>query len=71
MDNMVKIAMDYYNKLTKHFSEKYNLDKEDFSKYLANTHGYNSFDDMTDDEKYMALTLWRDHIKTSTSNIDE
>ena len=43
----------------------------DFAKELANIHGYESFDDMTDDEKYMALTLWRDHIKTSTSNIDE
>lgn len=44
---------------------------KDFAKELANIHGYESFDDMTDDEKYMALTLWRDHIKTSTSNIDE
>ena len=43
----------------------------DFAKELANIHGYESFDDMTDDDKYMALTLWRDHIKTSTSNIDE
>lgn len=43
----------------------------DFAKELANIHGYESFDDMTDDEKYMALTLWRDHIKTSASNIDE
>lgn len=44
---------------------------KDFAKELANIHGYESFDDMTDDDKYMALTLWRDHIKTSTSNIDE
>jgi hypothetical protein len=43
----------------------------DFAKELANIHGYESFDDMTDDEKYMALTRWRDHIKTSTSSIDE
>ena len=43
----------------------------DFAKELANIHGYESFDDMTDDDKYMALTLWRDHIKISTSNIDE
>ena len=44
---------------------------KDFAKELANIHGYESFDDMTDDDKYTALTLWRDHIKTSTSNIDE
>ena len=44
---------------------------KDVAKELANIHGYESFDDMTDDDKYMALTLWRDHIKTSTSNIDE
>jgi hypothetical protein len=60
---MVKIAMDYYNKLTKHFSEKYNLDKEDFSKYLANTHGYNSFDEMSDDEKHAAFTDYMAHLK--------
>lgn len=50
---------------------KVGVNINDFAKELANIHGYESFDDMTDDEKYMALTLWRDHIKTSTRNLDE
>ena len=56
MRDTIKIAMDYYDKLTKHFSEKYDMNKEDFSKHLANTQGYNSFDEMSDDEKHTAFT---------------
>ena len=65
MDNMVKIMMDYYDKMRKIFSEKYNMDREDFSKHLANISGYESFDDMSDDEKYAAFTIWEDHIKNT------
>lgn len=36
---------------------------DDFGVELANIYGYKSFDDMSDDDKYMALTLWKDHIK--------
>lgn len=67
-------TMDDFNEMNNTFKkEKDSLDKDlklgkkleninDFAKELANIHGYESFDDMTDDEKYMALTLWRDHI---------
>lgn len=65
MDNIVKVMMDYYDKMSKHFSEKYSMGTEDFSKYLPNTHGYDSFDEMSDDEKYMAVTLYMDHVKNN------
>lgn len=63
MDNMVKIAMDYYDKLTKHFSEKYSIGTEDFSKHLANTQGYNSFDEMSDNEKHTVFTNYMAQFK--------
>ena len=63
MKDIVKIAMDYYDKLTKHFSEKYDMNKEDFSKHLANMQGYNSFDEMSDDEKHAAFKNYMAHLK--------
>lgn len=41
------------------------MDREDFSKHLANIAGYESFDDMSDDEKYTAFTIWENHIKNT------
>ena len=59
MDNIVKVMMDYYDKMSKHFSEKYNMDREVFSKHLANIHGYDSFDEMSDYEKiYGCYTIY-------------
>lgn len=63
MRDTIKIAMDYYDKLTKHFSEKYDMNKEDFSKHLANTQGYNSFDEMSDDEKHVAFKKYMAQLK--------
>lgn len=63
MDNLVKIMMDYYDKMRKIFSEKYNMDREDFSKHLANMQGYNSFDEMSDDEKHAAFKNYMAHLK--------
>lgn len=65
MNEVVKATMDYYDKMRKIFSEKYNMDREDFSKHLANIAGYESFDNMSDDEKYAAFTIWEDHIKNT------
>lgn len=65
MDNIVKVMMDYYDKMTNYFSEKYSIDTEDFYKHLAHTHEYDSFDEMSDDEKYMAVTLYMDHVKNN------
>ena len=42
---------------------------DEFTKELANSYGYESFDDMSDDEKYAALTIWRDHIKANLEDI--
>ena len=59
MDNIVKVMMDYYDKMSKYFSEKYNIDTEDFYKHLAHIHGYDSFDEMSDDEKiYGCYTIY-------------
>ena len=65
MNSIVEIMMDYYDKMSKYFSEKYSMDTEDFYKQLAHTHGYDSFDEMSDDEKYMAVTLYMDHVKNN------
>ena len=65
MDNIVKVMMDYYDKMSKYFSEKCSIDTEDFYKHLTHIHGYDSFDEMSDDEKYMAVTLYMDHVKNN------
>lgn len=63
MDNIVKVMMDYYDKMSKHFSEKYSIGTEDFYKHLANIHGYDSFDEMSDDEKHTAFTNYMAQFK--------
>ena len=68
MNDVVKATMDYYDKMRKIFSEMYNMNREDFSKHLANISGHESFDDMSDDEKYAAFTIWKDHIR---ANLEE
>lgn len=45
-------------------NEKEGMSMDEFAKTLANIWGHESFDDMTDDEKYVALTIWRDHIRS-------
>ena len=42
---------------------------DEFAAKLANSYGYESFDDMTDDEKYAALTIWGDHIRANLEGI--
>lgn len=39
------------------------MNKEDFSKHLANIQGYNSFDEMSDDEKHAAFKNYMAHLK--------
>ena len=66
-------VMKYFIEKKRKFMEKNNItdDKkegmgmDEFTKELANSYGYESFDDMSDDEKYAALTIWRDHIKNT------
>lgn len=70
-------VMKYFIEKRRKFMEKNNItdDKKEgmgmseFTKELANSYGYESFDDMSDDEKYAALTIWRDHIKTNLEDI--
>jgi hypothetical protein len=64
--------MKYFIEKRRRFMEKNNVtdDKKEgmsmneFIKELANSYGYESFNDMSDDEKYAALTIWRDHMKS-------
>jgi hypothetical protein len=64
--------MKYFIEKRRRFMEKNNItdDKKEgmsmneFIKELANSYGYESFNDMSDDEKYAALTIWRDHMKS-------
>jgi len=44
--------------------KKEGMSMNEFIKELANSYGYESFNDMSDDEKYAALTIWRDHMKS-------
>ena len=70
-------VMKYFIEKRRRFMEKNNItdDKkegmgmDEFTKELANSYGYESFDDMSDDEKYAALTIWRDHIKANLEDI--
>lgn len=65
-------VMKYFIEKRRRFMEKNNItdDKKEgmsmneFIKELANSYGYESFNDMSDDEKYAALTIWRDHMKS-------
>lgn len=67
------VVMKYFIEKGRRFMEKNNItdDKKEgmgmneFTKELANSYDYESFDDMSDDEKYAALTIWRDHIKNT------
>lgn len=70
-------VMKYFIEKRRKFMEKNNIvddTKEgmgmsEFTKELANSYGYESFDDMSDDEKYAALTILRDHIKANLEDI--
>ena len=42
---------------------KEGMSVDEFGAEIANIYGYKSFDDMSNDDKYAALTLWKDHIK--------
>lgn len=72
-----EVVMKYFIEKKKKYMEKNNItdDKkegmgmDEFTKELANSYGYESFDDMSDDEKYAALTIWRDHIKANLEDI--
>nr|DAW32239.1 MAG TPA: hypothetical protein [Caudoviricetes sp.] len=72
-----EVVMKYFIEKKRKFMEKNNIvdDKkegmgmDEFTKELANSYGYESFDDMSDDEKYAALTIWRDHIKANLEDI--
>lgn len=65
-------VMKYFIEKRRRFMEKNNItdDKKEgmsmneFIKELANSYGYESFNDMSDAEKYAALTIWRDHMKS-------
>lgn len=69
-------VMKYFIEKKKKFMTKNNIvedkkegmDKDKFTKELANSYGYESFDDMSDDEKYAALIILRDHIR---ANLEE
>jgi hypothetical protein len=72
-----EVVMKYFIEKKRKFMEKNNIvddkkegmDMGEFTKELANSYGYESFDDMSDDEKYAALTIWRDHIKANLEDI--
>lgn len=42
---------------------KEGMSVDEFGAEIANIYGYKSFDDVSNDDKYAALTLWKDHIK--------
>lgn len=42
---------------------KEGMSVDEFGTEIANIYGYKSFDDMSNDDKYAILTLWKDHIK--------
>lgn len=42
---------------------KEGMSVDEFGAEIANIYGYKSFDDLSNDDKYAALTLWKDHIK--------
>lgn len=68
-----EVVMKYFINKKKKYMEKNNIvddKKEDmmideFATKLANSYGYESFDDMSDDEKYAALVILRDHIRST------
>ena len=68
-----EVVMKYFIEKKKKYMEKNNIvdDRkegmsiDEFATKLANSYGYESFDDMNDDEKYAALTIWRDHIRST------
>ena len=70
-------VMKYFIEKRRKFMEKNNIVDgkngcmyiDEFSTKLANTYGHESFDDMSDDEKYTALTILRDHVKANMEDI--
>ena len=72
-----EVVMKYFIEKKKKYMEKNNIvdDRkecmtiDEFATKIANSYGYESFDDMSDDEKYTALTIWRDHIKANLEDI--
>ena len=68
-----EVVMKYFIEKKKKYMEKNNIvdDRkegmiiDEFAKELANSYGYESFDDMSDDEKYAALVILRDHIRST------
>ena len=68
-----EVVMKYFIEKKKKYMEKNNIVDDmkecmtidEFATKIANSYGYESFDDMSDDEKYAALTIWRDHIRNT------
>ena len=54
----------YIEKHTIDCDKKEDTGTNEFIKELADIFGNTIFADMSDDEKYAALTIWRDHTKS-------